>query len=207
MEGGVELSGENRRVSVLFGDICGFTPLTDGMEPQEVIGFLNECMQRLSDAVEAEGGVVDKYVGDEIMAVFGAPVRDEENARRAVRAALRMQMAMEEWNASRAKKGKDPVGLGVGINSGIAVAGNMGSRNRLNYTVLGDTVNMGARLCGRAGPGDILITETTLREVGKGVRYGSKGKEAFKGFSSEIEVFAVEGLEDLGPGAERGIET
>jgi class 3 adenylate cyclase len=191
MDGEVELGGENRRVTVLFADIRGFTPLTDGMEPQEVIGFLNECMQRLSDAVEAEGGVVDKYVGDELMAVFGVPVSHGDDALRAVRAAVRMKKAMTQWNLTRTDRGLLPVDLGVGINSGVAVAGNMGSRNRLNYTVLGDMVNMGARLCSGAGAGEILVTQATLDEAGDGVRFESKGEQAFKGFASEVEVFGV----------------
>jgi len=203
LEGGVELGGENRNVTVLFADIRGFTALTDGMEPQEVIGFLNECMQRLSDAVEVEGGVVDKYVGDELMAVFGVPVSEGEDALRALRAAVRMRRAIEEWNAGRKARGDAPIGLGVGVNSGLAVAGNMGSRNRLNYTVLGDIVNMGARLCSGARPGEILVTNSSLKEAGPRVRCESLGGRSFKGFSQDVEVFDVldiEGL-DLGPEA------
>ncbi len=201
MEGGVELGGENRRVTVLFADVRGFTALTDGMEPQEVIEFLNQCMQRLSDAVEAEGGVVDKYVGDELMAVFGVPVSAGEDALRALRAAVRMRRAIEEWNGERATRGEAPVGLGIGVNSGVAVAGNMGSRDRLNYTVLGDMVNMGSRLCSGAGPGEILVTDTSLQEAGRAVRFASRGGHSFKGFSAEVEVFEVLDIEGLDHGS------
>lgn len=197
MEGGVELGGENRRVTVLFADVRGFAALTDGMEPQEVIEFLNQCMQRLSDAVEAEGGVVDKYVGDELMAVFGVPVSAGEDALRALRAAVRMRQAIEEWNRERAGRGQAPVGLGIGVNSGVAVAGNMGSRDRLNYTVLGDMVNMGSRLCSGAAAGEILVTEASLQEAGGSVRFESRGGYSFKGFSAEVEVFEVLDIEGL----------
>lgn len=192
--GSVELGGETRRVTVLFGDIRGFTALTDGMEPQEVIGLLNECMERLSDAVEQEGGIVDKYVGDEIMAVFGAPVTHGDDARRAVRASLRMRAAMEALNAERAARGDRSLALGVGLNTGQAVAGNMGSTNRLNYTVLGDMVNLAARLCSGAGPGEILATGVTLEEAGGDVTAHRLGARAFKGFATDVEVFAVEGM-------------
>jgi class 3 adenylate cyclase len=198
MAGDVELGGENREVTVLFADIRGFTALTDGMEPQEVIGLLNECMERLSRAVEDEGGVVDKYVGDELMAIFGAPISQGDEALRAVRAALRMRAAVEDLNRERARRGEEPIGLGVGLSTGVAVAGNMGSRTRLNYTVLGDIVNLGSRLCSVAGPGEVLISERTRAEIGPAVRVESRGSRPFKGFDAEVEVFAVEGLSEEG---------
>jgi len=194
MKGDVELGGENRHITVLFADIRGFTALTEGMEPQKVIGFLNECMERLSAAVEVEGGVVDKYVGDELMAVFGAPVSRGGDALKAVRAALRMRQAMAELNADRERRGAAPVGLGVGLSTGLAVAGNMGSKERLNYTVLGDTVNLGARLCSGAAAGEILISEATRAEVGASLEVESREAQAFKGFSSAIQVFQVVSL-------------
>ena len=194
MKGELELGGENRLVTVLFADIRGFTPLTEGMEPQEVIGLLNECMERLSQAIDAEGGVVDKFIGDEVMAVFGAPVKQEDHARRGVSAALRMRTAMLTLNESRRVRGEPPLDIGVGINSGVAVAGNMGSSNRLNYTVVGDTVNLAARLAGQARPGEILIGGETLRLAGERVEAPPLGGRTLKGFSSEIEVYAVESM-------------
>ncbi len=195
MRGGVELGGENRMVTVLFGDIRGFTALTDGMEPQGVIGLLNECMQRLSDAVEREGGVVDKYVGDEIMAVFGAPIGAPDDAMRAVRAAVAMREAVDELNTERSARGDAPLGLGVGLNTGEAVAGNMGSANRLNYTVLGDVVNLAARLCSGATAGEILVTREVVAAAGRTVSVRAVGGRSFKGFAADVEVFQVEGVE------------
>lgn len=198
MEGSVELGGENREVTVLFADIRGFTSMTFGMEPQEVIQLLNECMERLSRAVDAEGGVVDKFIGDEIMAVFGAPVVQEDHARRAVRAALRMREGITEINEARATSGKAPLGLGIGIASGIAVAGNMGSADRLNYTVLGETVNLAARLTDEAAAGDILVSEGTERSVTRGLVASCIGERSFKGFAHDYKVYAVEALEEAG---------
>ena len=194
LRGDVELGGENRIVTVLFADIRGFTALTEGMEPQRVIGLLNECMERLSQAIDTEGGVVDKYIGDEVMAVFGAPVTQDDHARRAVRAALGMREGMASFNALREARGEAPLGIGVGINSGVAVAGNMGSKTRLNYTVVGDVVNLASRLAGQAAAGQIFVSGATLRLAGPGVVAPPLGGRALKGFSAEVEVYAVEGM-------------
>jgi class 3 adenylate cyclase len=196
MKGDVELGGENRLVSVLFADIRGFTTTTEGMEPQQVIGLLNECMEHLSRAVDAEGGVVDKYIGDELMAVFGAPVSQEDHARRAVAAALGMRDGMAAFNEVRRARGHVPLGVGVGINSGVAVAGNMGSSNRLNYTVVGGVVNLASRLVGQAEAGQILISGATRRLAGPGLVAPPLGGRVLKGFSTEVPVYAVESLLD-----------
>jgi adenylate cyclase len=194
LKGEVELGGENRLVSILFADIRGFTSLTEGMEPQEVIGLLNECMDFLSRAIDAEGGVVDKFIGDELMAVFGAPVTQDDHARRAVSAALRMREGMAALNEARRARGDRALGVGVGINSGVAVAGNMGATNRLNYTVVGDAVNLASRLAGQARAGEILISGATLKLAGDGLSAPPLGGRALKGFSTAIEVYAVESL-------------
>jgi adenylate cyclase len=192
MQGGVELGGENREITVLFADIRGFTPLTVGMEPQAVIRLLNDSMSVLSAAVDEEGGVVDKYVGDMIMAVFGAPLRQDDHAARALRAALRMRDGMAALNADRLGRGAPPIRIGIGVNSGTAVAGNMGSPERLNYTVLGECVNLASRLCGAAEPNQILASSATVRAAGE-VEARSLGERELKGFAGGTEVFAVVG--------------
>lgn len=188
LRGELRLGGENRDVTVLFADIRGFTDLSEGMEPQEVIALLNETMERLGDVVEAAGGVVDKYVGDEIMAVFGAPMAQPDHVARAVAAARAMQTAMAEVNDARAERGLPPVLIGAGINSGVAVAGNMGSPNRLNYTVLGETVNLAARLCAAAAPGEVLISEATRTRLPAGEATGEPRSLRLKGFSAPVPV-------------------
>lgn len=195
MKGAVKLGGENRDVTVLFADIRGFTPLTEGMEPQEVIGLLNELMEHLATAVDAEEGVVDKFIGDEVMAVFGAPVAQADHALRAVSAALRMRAGIAELNARRQAAGSRPVGVGIGIATGEAVAGNMGSRDRLNYTVLGATVNLAARLTSAAKAGEILISETTRSDAGVACQSTPRGEVTLKGFSTPMDVFEVEGID------------
>lgn len=192
LRGSLELGGENRLVTILFADIRGFTALTEGMEPQRVIALLNECMQLLSDAVDAEGGVVDKYVGDEVMAVFGAPAAQEEHALRALRAAVGMREAVAGLNDRRRARGEPAIGLGVGVNTGVVVAGNMGAKDRLNYTVVGDAVNLAARLCSAAEAGEILATRACVAAAGEGVQAGSRGVRPFKGFTEEVEVLDVQ---------------
>lgn len=198
LTGSLELGGENREVTVLFADMRGFSTLTEGMEPQRVIALLNECMQLLSDAVDAEGGVVDKYVGDELMAVFGAPVAQADHARRALRSALLMQAAVIGLNTKRRERGEADIGLGVGVNTGMVVAGNMGSKDRLNYTVLGDAVNLAARLCSGAGAGEVLATRASVERADGEVEAATLGGRSFKGFTGDVEVLAVRNLADRG---------
>ena len=183
--------GEIRDIAVLFADIRGFTALTEGMAPEAVITLINDCMEKMSEAVEAEGGVVDKYVGDELLAVFGAPVSRGDDAGRAVRAAIRIQEGLGELNGKRRAEGADPIGVGVGVNSGKAVAGNMGSSNRLNYTVLGEEVNLASRLCAIAPAGEVYLSEATAAEVSNTLSVKALGVHQIKGFSKGCHVFRV----------------
>ncbi|HET7463450.1 MAG TPA: adenylate/guanylate cyclase domain-containing protein [Longimicrobium sp.] len=196
LKGEILLGGETRRVSTLFADIRGFTAMTEGMEPQRVIALLNEFMERASDAVEAEGGVVDKFVGDELMAVFGAPMSRGSDADRAVRAALGIRRAMEAVNRDRRARGEPPMGVGIGINCGDAVAGNMGSPGRLNYTVLGESVNIASRLCDQAGPGQILVVEPFLAQLETAVDAEPLGPRSFKGISAPLQVYTIRSLRE-----------
>ena len=192
LRGDIALGGETREVSVLFADICGFTPLTEGMPPEAVIELINSCMEQMSEAVEAEGGVVDKYVGDELMAIFGAPVSRGDDAGRAVRAAVRIQGRLADLNQQRRTKGETPIGVGVGINTGPAIAGNMGSPNRLNYTVLGETVNLAARICSATPAGEVYVSETTARHVEEKLPMKALSPQRFKGFSKDSTVFRID---------------
>lgn len=195
MRGEVELGGENREMSVLFADVRGFTSLTEGMEPQAVIVLLNECMEVLASAVDAEDGVVDKFIGDEVMAVFGAPVAQPDHALRAVSAAVRMRDGIEAMNDRRVARGEQRVGVGIGVASGMAVAGNMGSSDRMNYTVLGTTVNLASRLTGEASAGEIMISDSTLDGAGAACLVTKMGAVSLKGFSNEVDVHRVDGID------------
>ncbi|MDP6353331.1 MAG: adenylate/guanylate cyclase domain-containing protein [Alphaproteobacteria bacterium] len=161
----VALGGEEREVSVLFNDIRGFTALSEQQPPQDLVAFLNTYLTRMTEIIEANGGIVDKYIGDAIMALFGAPLPHGDDPARAVRTALAMQRVLGEVNRDFAARGLPVIDIGVGINTGVVVTGNMGSRSRLNYTVIGDGVNLAARVEGltRIYGVPAIVTESTMR--------------------------------------------
>jgi class 3 adenylate cyclase len=196
VKGNITLGGENREVTTLFADIRGFAAMTEGMEPQEVIAMLNEYMEHAGAAIETEDGVVDKYVGDSIMAIFGAPISHPNDPLRAIRAALNLQENVRKMNLSRKNQGKPEIHVGIGINTGITVAGNMGSVKRLNYTVLGESVNIASRLCSRAGPSEILVSEPTFRRTSDHIQAHEFKTMTMKGISKSIKTFKVEKLKE-----------
>ena len=146
----IRLGGETRELTTLFADVRGFTQLTEAMDPQDVIAMLNEWLELAAHIIHTEDGVVDKYVGDQVMAIFGAPVGLADHALRGVRAAIRLRDETAQLNQRRAEQGRPSFAIGIGVNTGPAVAGNMGSSDRLNYTVLGTSVNTAARPATRA---------------------------------------------------------
>jgi adenylate cyclase len=143
---GAILGGQEREVTILFADLRGFTTLSEKLTPQELLTLLNRYLDRMSAAIEAHGGVIDKFIGDAIMALFGAPVPQTDAADRAVAAALAMEKALVQLNAELAAEGIAPLGIGIGINTARVVAGYIGSSRRLNYSVIGDGVNVASRL-------------------------------------------------------------
>jgi class 3 adenylate cyclase len=187
VEGQLALGGELREITVLFCDIRGFTPLTRGMPPEEVIDMLNEHMTALTGIVKEHNGVLDKFVGDLLMAIFGAPVAGHDDALNAVRCALRLIAQREELNTTS----RHQLRIGIGIATGKAVAGCMGSSDRLNYTVLGERVNLGSRLCGQAGPGQVIIDETTRGRVGDKITVRPLGNLNLKGFSDAVVAYEL----------------
>jgi adenylate cyclase len=152
---GIELGGEEREVTVLFSDVRSFTSISERKTPQELVHFLNAYLTRASHVVERNGGVVDKYIGDAVMAIFGAPIQGEDDPVRAVRAGVQMVETLRRMEEAPA--------IGVGINTGLVVAGNMGSKSRLNYTVIGDDVNLASRLEGLTRPYGVgvIVSEST----------------------------------------------
>lgn len=200
----VELGGEERRVTVLFSDLRGFTAFSERRPAQETVSLLNTYFTRMSAAIEAHHGVVDKYLGDGIMALFGAPLSQEDDAGNAVLAALAMQDALAGLNREFGARGLPELTMGIGINSGDAVAGNLGSPERLNYTVIGDSVNLAARLEGltkRLGPDErILVSAETLLTARCRFRTRALGPTQVRGKAEPVEVYAVLGREETPAG-------
>jgi len=156
--GQVRLGGDFRDVTILIADIRGFTNLSATMSPHEVTQMLEDYFGALVPLVFKYQGTVDKYVGDAILAVFGSPDPDEEQHIHAVQAALEMQSAIKEVNAKRTAQGKQTGELGIGIHSGEVVHGLIGTPERMEYTVIGDTVNRASRYCDGADKGEVLIS-------------------------------------------------
>jgi adenylate cyclase len=167
MAGKVALGGESLEVTILFTDIRSFTTLSERMDPQQLVGLLNEYFTEMVGIVMDEDGVVDKYIGDAIMAVFGAPVPKPEDAVNAVRAAVHMRKALRHLNDRLAERGISPLRTGIGIHTGPVVAGNIGSERRMEYTVIGDAVNLASRLESNTKElgVNVLISEDTYERV------------------------------------------
>jgi adenylate cyclase len=159
------LGGDTRRLTVLFCDLRGFTTLSAGLTPAEITAVLNRYFTRMTQAIFAHGGTVDKFIGDAVMAFWGAPLPDAEQERHAVLAARAMKEALAALNAELAEQGKPPLRLGIGIHSGEALVGNMGAESRLSYTAIGDTVNVASRLEGanKTLGSEILLSAETAR--------------------------------------------
>lgn len=161
----MEKGGSLRRVSVLFSDVRGFTNLTERTPPAEMVAMMNDYFERVTNAVFKHQGTLDKYIGDAVMALWGAPVASAEDEARAVHCAIEMQQIVNEFNEEREARGEVPIGVGIGIATGQLIAGYMGSTQTLSYTVLGRGVNLSARLCGMAGPGEVLLAPATWEHV------------------------------------------
>ncbi len=192
----LNLGGEDKQISILFADIRGFTELTEHMEPKDVIEILNQVMTLISKPIEAHHGVIDKYVGDEVMALFGAPLDLVDHEYQAVVAALKMRESLDQFNNERKKANKKEVLMGIGVHDGNVLAGNMGAETRLNYTVIGSNVNMAARMCSAAKGGEILVSESIIKnpKVAREIEVRALEPILFKGFSNKVNIYAVVGF-------------
>jgi len=191
---------EVRDVSVLFADIVGFTSMSEKMSPAAVALLLSDYLSRMTDVIFKYEGTLDKYIGDALMAVFGAPLDMPDHAERSIRAALEMRERLDEFNAER-KEGPT-IRIRIGINSGKAVAGEIGSINKKEYTVLGDTVNTASRLESSVSkPGTIVIGENTYAAVKNLFQIQSLGKATLKGKEKEVAVYEVQGATTAHVGA------
>ena len=195
-QGRLALGGETKETTIFFSDIRSFTAISEKLEPFEVVGFLNEYMTQMVECVNDTHGVVDKFIGDAIMAVWGAPTSSgspREDALNCIRAALRMRAALMQFNRGRGEDKKPIIRIGCGINSGPVVAGQIGSQKRMEYTVIGDAVNLASRTEALNKPmgTDILITEYTYKLVHDQVLVEEMPSVTVKGKEKPLRMFAV----------------
>jgi adenylate cyclase len=188
------LSGERRQVTVLFCDVRGFTPLSERLSPEEVVLLLNDFYTLMIETTFKYDGTLDKFLGDAVMAVFGAPMAHPDHSARAIRTALAMREGITGLNERRARDGKEAISVGIGVSAGEAVAGTVGTEDRMEYTVIGDSVNLAARLESNAKPGQILISHPTYERVRDLVQARPLGRIRVKGKEEEVEVYEVLGL-------------
>jgi class 3 adenylate cyclase len=185
-----EQAGERKLVTVMFADISGFTALSERLDPEQVRALVNACFSWLVPIIEKYGGVVEKFIGDEIMAMFGAPVAHENDAERALRASLEMMDALVEFN----KKHLTSLGMHFGINTGIVVAGGLGSDGRQQYGVMGDAVNVAARLEDISETGQIIVGPSTHRLTASLFRFDMLPPVRVKGKSEPIPIYRLIGV-------------
>lgn len=190
-EHSLALGGKRATVSVLFADVVGFTPLAESRDPERMVALLNELFSMLTEIVFRHEGTVDKFIGDCIMAVWGAPLAQADHARRALAAAEDMMRFLETANEEWREKYDVEVRLGIGVNSGEAVVGNIGSDKRMEYTVIGDVVNVASRLEAIAAPNQVLVSETTHRLAGDGFPLRHLGEHHLTGRKTATVVYTL----------------
>ena len=185
------LPSEKRPVVVFFSDIRGFTPMSETMSPDDIARLLTEYFTEMVDKVFEYGGTLDKFMGDAIMALWGAPIVHEDDADRAVQCAIAQLKELEKLNSKWKQEGRTEVQIGIAINFGEVFAGNIGSDRRLEYTVIGDAVNTAYRLCGKAGPNEILISEPFYQQLKKKPGVEALEPIQVKGKAKKVPVYRV----------------
>ncbi|MDR2468450.1 MAG: HAMP domain-containing protein [Spirochaetaceae bacterium] len=186
------LTGENRELAILFSDIRSFTTISEGMAPDELVNSLNRYFSNQVDIIMNRGGIVDKYIGDAIMAFWGAPVKHEHDAQNAILSALDMLDAVRDFNSAQQKLGKPEFHIGIGINYGLVTVGNIGSERKMDYTVIGDSVNLASRLEGltKMYHAEILVSESFYAAV-SGVHARLLDTVAVKGKTRGVKIYTI----------------
>ncbi len=185
------LKGKRATLTVLFSDMRGFTSISERAHPEVLVDVMNQHLGAMTDIILEHGGTLDKYVGDEVMAIFGAPLTMEAHALQAVRTALKMQEAHQELMARWVELGREAAPIGIGINSGDMIVGNIGCQKRMDYTVIGDNVNLASRLCGAAKGSQILISAATYQLVRHAVEVSELPHIHVKGKAEPVQIYEV----------------
>ncbi len=195
-DGPLALGGARRKVTVLMADLRGFTPMSEVLSPEEVVDALNVFLGTMTDVVMKHGGSIDNFIGDALMAVFGVPAGKPDDAARAVACAVEMQNAMASVNAEIKGRGLPELLMGIGLSTGEAVAGNIGSQTRLKYSVIGRIVNLAARIEGIASGGQIFASEATFEEVRDTVLTDGHLNVKLKGMNRPVPIHEITGIGD-----------
>jgi class 3 adenylate cyclase len=182
----------------MFADIRDFTAMSEKLDPGRVVEVLNEFFTRVTDLIFDHGGMIDKYIGDAVMAVFGAPISKGNDAANAVESAIQIQRIMAEMNLDAEARHWPELAVGIGINTGVVTAGNIGSPRRLDYTVMGDSVNIASRLVAHAPAGQIFISQSTAAELGEKFQLVSLPALRLKGRKERVSIFRVGWAERAG---------
>ena len=190
----LKLGGEKRKVTLLMSDLRGFSIISERRPPETVVEILNIYLGRMADVITDYHGTIDEFIGDAILVIFGAPILREDDALRAVACAIDMQRAMAGVNAQLAQRGLPKLEMGIGINTGEVVVGNIGSLKRAKYGVVGSHVNLTARIESYTVGGQVLTTESTLDAAGAAVLIGKQMKMSAKGFAEPLSIYEIEGV-------------
>jgi adenylate cyclase len=190
----IERGGALNEVTMLFSDIRGFTSMSHGRPAQEIVNTLNEYFEVMVDVLFKYGGTLDKFVGDEIIGLFGAPIRLDDAPFKAVACALAMLQGLTEFNRTRASEGLQPIDIGIGINTGNVITGSIGSTRALQYTAIGDPMNVASRLCNKATKGQIIVSEDTYRHVASRVVGVPLQAVQVKGKPDPLKVYEITGF-------------
>src|SRR3569833_1097906 len=193
----IEKGGRLSEVTMLFSDIRGFTTMSDGRPAQEIVNTLNEYFEVMVDILFKYSGTLDKFVGDEIIGLFGAPIAIEDAPCKAVACALAMLQGLEVYNRPRAAENQSPLRIGIGINTGNVITGSIGSTRALQYTAIGDAMNVASRLVNVAASGEIIVSESTYKAVAGRVEAQALPPVEVKGRAEELKVFRVTGLRNV----------
>ena len=189
-----DLKGERRKITVLFADVRGFTKLSENLPPEDVFAMLNDYFDKMIDEISKNHGLLNKFMGDGLMAVFGALEEDPYQEENAIKAALGMRRMLEGMRERFKIERQIDLKIGIGINTGIALVGNIGSNQRMEFTAIGDTVNLGSRLesASKELNTDIIVSEYTYVAARTGFRFRSLGQISIRGRENPVGAYAVE---------------
>jgi adenylate cyclase len=190
----LDKGGVEREVTIIFADIRGFTAMSESRPAEEIVSMLNEYFEVMVEVLFRFEGTLDKFVGDEIMGLFGAPLALKDAPLQAVVCAVEMHKALMEFNRTRLAERQEPIRIGIGINTGNVVTGAIGTSRAIQYTAVGDPVNTASRLCSLAKPGEILISENTMKRVAAKVEAQALPPVRVKGKNDELRIFSVNGM-------------